>query len=443
MKPRAIKLTVGLASSCALVVSPTLVSNATSPTALKVPSQSFDDKLDAASSQLSSASKKVRAAKLVLEETNKKLPDAKRKVAKAQAAYRAAQERTEAAQAKVRRAEAKTVKAEAEIAKVKGEIQELREQVGILARAVYVNGGNWQELEMLLEASTPSEFAERLVSYRRVAKSQNNSLDYLAEAQVRLGKLLAKLEALQQEAQAGRDAAAKAQGEARDAAAQADKYKAELDALAAKRAQALKDARSDRDQVKSMYDDLLEAQRAALAASAAKANSGSKRPSGSNGGSGNSGGSNGGSGGSGGQTSSGSLSWPLPGYSVGGRTGPRVHPLYGYSSCHTGDDVGAPSGTPIKAAAAGTVISASYGSVYGNNVMISHGRGLVTMYAHQSQMAVSSGQKVKRGQTIGYVGSTGYSTGPHLHFEVHVNGVPYEPMGWFGGSKYRVTCWNG
>ncbi|MFZ1363276.1 MAG: hypothetical protein WAS05_10175, partial [Candidatus Nanopelagicales bacterium] len=183
MKPKAIKLTVGLASSCALVVSPTLVGNAMSPTALNVPSQSFDDKLDAASSKLSSASKKVRAAKLVLEETNKKLPEAKAKVAKAQAAYRAAQERTAAAQAKVKKAEAETAKAEAEIERVKGEIQKLREQVGILARAVYVNGGNWQELEMLLEASTPSEFAERLVSYRRVAKSQNNSLDQLAEAQ--------------------------------------------------------------------------------------------------------------------------------------------------------------------------------------------------------------------------------------------------------------------
>lgn len=439
MKPKAVKLTVGLASSCALVVSPTLVGNAMSPTATQVPSQSFDDKLEAASAKLSTASKKVRAAKLVLEETNKKLPAAKQKVAKAQADYAAAQARTAAAQAKVKEAEAETAKAEVEIAKVKEEILKLREHVGILARAVYVNGGNWQELEMLLEASTPSEFAERLVSYRRVAKSQNNSLDRLAEAQARLGKLLEKLEKLERQAQEGRDAAAKAQGEAQAAAAQATKYKAELDALVARRARALKDARSDRDQVKSMYDNLLAAQRAALAASAAKSNTGSKRPGGSNGGSG---GSSGG-GNSGGHVPTGSLSWPLPGYSAGGRTGPRVHPVYGYSSCHTGDDIGAPSGTPIKAAAGGTVISASYGSVYGNNIMISHGNGLVTMYAHQSRMAVSSGQKVSRGQTIGYVGSTGYSTGPHLHFEVHVNGVPYEPMGWFGGSKYRVTCWNG
>ncbi len=63
-----------------------------------------------------------------------------------------------------------------------------------------------------------------------------------------------------------------------------------------------------------------------------------------------------------------------------------------------------------------------------------------TMYAHQSRFGVTKGQQVTRGQTIGYVGSTGYSTGPHLHFEVHINGIPWEPMGWFGESKHRVTC---
>ncbi len=72
---------------------------------------------------------------------------------------------------------------------------------------------------------------------------------------------------------------------------------------------------------------------------------------------------------------------------------------------------------------------------YGNNTLVDHGDGLSTFYAHQTSFAVSPGQRVKAGETIGYVGSTGYSSGPHLHFEVHINGVPHDPMGWFGGQK--------
>ena len=74
-------------------------------------------------------------------------------------------------------------------------------------------------------------------------------------------------------------------------------------------------------------------------------------------------------------------------------------------------------------------------------MLVDHGGGLVTMYAHMTSFAVGNGASVGSGQTIGYVGSTGWSTGPHLHFEVHINGVPYNPMGWFGASRTVVSCW--
>jgi murein DD-endopeptidase MepM/ murein hydrolase activator NlpD len=95
---------------------------------------------------------------------------------------------------------------------------------------------------------------------------------------------------------------------------------------------------------------------------------------------------------------------------------------------HEGIDIGAPTGTPIYAAAGGTVNYAGWEGGYGNLTVIDHGNGLATAYGHQSQLAVSSGQTVSRGQVIGYVGSTGHSTGPHLHFEVRVNGVPNDPL---------------
>jgi murein DD-endopeptidase MepM/ murein hydrolase activator NlpD len=97
---------------------------------------------------------------------------------------------------------------------------------------------------------------------------------------------------------------------------------------------------------------------------------------------------------------------------------------------HEGIDLGAAYGTPIAAAAAGAVIYAGWEGGYGNLVVIDHGGGIATAYGHQSRIAVSVGQSVSQGETIGYVGSTGHSTGPHLHFEVRVNGQAVDPLGY-------------
>ena len=97
---------------------------------------------------------------------------------------------------------------------------------------------------------------------------------------------------------------------------------------------------------------------------------------------------------------------------------------------HEGVDLGAPYGSPIEAAAAGTVIYAGWLGGYGNLTVIDHGGGLATAYGHQSRIGVSVGQQVAQGEVIGYVGSTGHSTGPHLHFEVRVNGQAVDPLGY-------------
>ena len=94
---------------------------------------------------------------------------------------------------------------------------------------------------------------------------------------------------------------------------------------------------------------------------------------------------------------------------------------------HAGIDIGAGSGTPIYAAKAGTVIHSGGMGGYGNAVIIDHGGGFTTLYAHQSRLGSREGQQVSQGQVIGYVGSTGNSTGPHLHFETRVNGAAQNP----------------
>lgn len=110
--------------------------------------------------------------------------------------------------------------------------------------------------------------------------------------------------------------------------------------------------------------------------------------------------------------------------------GTRIHPILKVKKLHTGIDIGAASGTKVLAANNGTVIKAGWNNSYGNVVMIDHGGGIVTLYAHNSKLAVTTGDVVSKGQVIAYVGSTGNSTGPHIHFEVRVNGQYQNPRNW-------------
>ncbi len=123
------------------------------------------------------------------------------------------------------------------------------------------------------------------------------------------------------------------------------------------------------------------------------------------------------------------MQWPVSGiYQITSNYGNRTNPISRRKEFHTGVDLKANMGTPILAANDGTVLSAGYRSGYGYTVVVSHGGGISTLYAHNSKLVVSAGDKVSRGQTIAKAGSTGYSTGPHLHFEVRVNGDTVDPM---------------
>ena len=203
-----------------------------------------------------------------------------------------------------------------------------------------------------------------------------------------------------------------------------DDAQAEYDAIAEEEAKA--------------EETLQEAIRKRAAEEAAKnaannANSGGN--SGGNGG--NSGG--GGSSGGGSATSLSNLQWPVPSCTlITSRFGYRVAPTTGASTYHGGLDIGAGMGASIVAAGAGDVIYAGANGGYGNCVMIDHGNGVVTVYAHMSSIGVSYGQYVTAGQYVGAVGSTGVSTGPHCHFEIRINGAQTDPAAYFSG----LTYWN-
>jgi len=131
---------------------------------------------------------------------------------------------------------------------------------------------------------------------------------------------------------------------------------------------------------------------------------------------------------------------PVTGVRVGSPFGFRIDPITGRSALHTGLDFPAETGTPILAAAGGVVVVQEYHAAYGNMVEVDHGNQLITRYAHASQVYVKKGDIVKRGQRIADVGSTGRSTGPHLHFEVWVAGVPQDPQRFLAAGESMVAA---
>ena len=203
-----------------------------------------------------------------------------------------------------------------------------------------------------------------------------------------------------------------------------DDAQAEYDAIAEEEAKA--------------EETLQEAIRKRAAEEAAK-NAANNANSGGN--SGGNGGNSGGGGISGGgsATSLSNLQWPVPSCTlITSRFGYRVAPTTGASTYHGGLDIGAGMGASIVAAGAGDVIYAGDNGGYGKCVMIDHGNGVVTVYAHMSSIGVSYGQYVTAGQYVGAVGSTGVSTGPHCHFEIRINGAQTDPAAYFSG----LTYWN-
>ena len=377
----------------------------------------IDKQVAEASEALTEASAAVVAAAESLKDAQAKLPAAREtmtlataKEAEAAGVYRTAAGELVSAKLAYATALSKVTSKEAEIS-------QLQKKVDQFARSVYQQGPTSQ-WEIILESTSPSDLTVRLQNIKAVSLSTSKSLDNLLGAKEQLVSDAAAAEDVRLEMQRVADIASQALIDAQNAADKAAAAKVEVDKLVKQEASALKIAEDDKAEVQKQYDELRAEQLRIAALAKAAGTQGPVDP-----------------------QATGPLSWPLPGRAAGGGVGWRIHPVYKYKSCHTGVDSGAPSGTPIRAAASGVVLSTTVSRAYGNMTLIDHGDGMVTMYAHQSQFGVSPGQAVGNQDVIGYVGSTGFSTGPHLHFEVHLNGVPYNPMGWFGASRTVVPCW--
>lgn len=359
--------------------------------------------------ELLAASKVVQRATAELRAIEAQIPAAQRRLQTAQSNLKAAFQRESAAEAKIKRINRAQVVVRVRIARAEARVRELQLQVGQIARRLYQEGP-LAIIGILFQADSLGEFTGRLGAAQALARARGATVDELEIVRAGLLEDKAELERLFERARVQEELAAAARREAQAARAEAKAARDALAKLQAQRKAAVLKAQKQRDAVKREYDKIRAEQRRIEALIRGEKNPG---------------------------VFAGTLVWPTTGR-ISAYPGPRRHPVYGYRSCHTGLDIAAPTGTPIKAAAAGRLVSAR-SSVYGLYAVIYHGSDVATMYAHMSRFAITSGQ-VRQGQIIGYVGSTGYSTGPHLHFEVRLKGKAYNPMGWFGAAKKPVSC---
>lgn len=276
---------------------------------------------------------------------------------------------------------------------------------------------------ILFRASSFSDLLDRVDMIREIAESDQLMLKQLSAATQAVETERADLEQQKLDLQQTEDDLAVEQAELETKRAKADtlitQMQVEYASLSDEFLAAEADEAAVREQIKKAETDYFNAlakEQAAAAAAAAAANKPSS-------------GSNSSSSSSSGGASSGGFAFPLA-YSTGVTCayGPRVHPINGNKSFHYGVDLAAGMNTEIYATKSGTVTGATYGEANGYYVTINHGDGYSSIYAHMTNYVVSAGDTVKQGQLIGYVGTTGWSTGPHLHFEILYNGSNVNPM---------------
>ena len=310
-----------------------------------------------------------------------------------------ASQRVDAAEAEIAAIQAQVETVQRDIDRISAEIEASKGKFNASALALYKGGGNGATNFTLLSTSGGAHeviagskyLGENTRRFERELQRQGSLKVQLDDAQSDLRKEQAKAEEAQRVAAEERDQVTQLR-------TQADAERDQVTAAEQQEQQAIEGIRARKADFEAEYD----AVQAQISASVSRGNPtpGNHR-----------------------------FSWPVNG-PITSPFGYRNDPVLGGNRLHAGVDIAASQGTPIKAAGDGVVKMAGVNGGYGNWTLIDHGGGLATGYGHQSRIAVSIGQHVSTGEVIGYVGSTGASTGPHLHWEVRVNGNPVDPMGW-------------
>ncbi|HLZ36246.1 MAG TPA: peptidoglycan DD-metalloendopeptidase family protein, partial [Mycobacteriales bacterium] len=376
---------------------------------------------------LEQSSAALRQAAAALDAVGARLPTARQAAAEARGTLAAARARDAAAAAALARARLEERVAEAAVVEAEGRVAERRNAIGALARAQYQQGG-LGHLAVIVGSQSPGELADRVGLVRAVFRADNALLAELADERAALASRRALMRDTRARVATARQQAADGLVRSRAAAARAQAAERAIRALVEQRQSALDVARRERAADQRRYEQL-QAESARLAAlirarattrgEAGRAGSRGHRwrpsmdlPS---------------------RHAAGRMAWPANGGMTSG-FGWRMHPIFHVMRFHAGIDIGGGYGAPVRAAADGTVIYAGPASGYGWLVVVDHGEiaghDVATAYAHLSSDAVDVGEQVSAGETVGAIGNEGLSTGPHLHFEVRVDGTPVDPDWW-------------
>ena len=274
-------------------------------------------------------------------------------------------------------------------------------------RDIYING-RLSYLDVVIGSKDFSDFANRLEVLKRIIDSDINLISEIKKERAQIEAHKKKLEEDRAKLVELEKAALAKQAEIEQKKAERNVVlqKAQNDRAVAM--QAIEELNASSAQIGAMLKERQAARAAAAAAAAQAAGQGSSYTW---------------------VQGTGQLGWPVSG-EITSPYGYRVHPIWGTTIYHSGIDIGVDEGTPVHAADSGVIVWSGWMGGYGYAVVIDHGNGLSTLYGHNSELAVDEGQSVSKGQVVAYAGSTGNSTGPHVHFEVRENGDPVDPMGY-------------
>ena len=322
----------------------------------------------------------------------------------------------------------------------------LNDRYRVRIRAMEENG-TLTFWSILFKANSFADLLDRVEMINEIASSDAKMIDQLQLAAQQIEVARQELAAEKVEMEEAKESLAAEQRELEIRRAEADELMAELMAdheeFAAleekyqkEQAELLAKIASEQTKYQEALDAEERARKEAEAAAKAREEAAKEREKEASGGGGGS--SGGGSSSYNGAVSSYGFSWPCTARALTCPFGPRIHPITGVYSNHSGVDIGASYGSPIYACASGTVTTATYGTAYGYYVTINHGNGFSTLYGHMIRYTVSAGDYVTRGEIIGYVGSTGWSTGPHLHLTMYYNGTLVNPLDYLPAGGYFV-----
>ncbi len=409
----------------------------------------IDQQIDATKKQVDTASAEEQRLLGLIEASSARKATLDAKVAGIDNQIAGVQRQLDAAQSKLAALEAQQRVTEGRLAEARQALVLAKEELGRQAIAAYTGQSEAASYaSMLLKSTSLSDLASKRSYMRAVVGSQTEAIAATERLRDEVGDLGKQLNASRSEAegqrnvvagqrttlQGSRDAQAVARAEVQAEIAQTDQLRGEVLARKEEFESHLENLEEESASIAATLRQrqAAAAEAAAAAARAATTTTAAPRPGAPA--------TTSPSGGGGGTTAPaaaaptkapGRLLTPVPGAPVTSPFGYRIHPIYGTSRLHTGIDYGADSGTPIRASADGVVVSAGWYGGYGNATIIDHGGGIATLYGHQSTISVSEGGRVSQGQTIGRVGCTGDCTGPHVHYEVRVNGDPVNPANYF------------